>query len=877
MQRTLLPGPWPTLVSSARPSSHDWQQATAVGPGPWRPVTRLRETRSVWYRVDLPAPTQLDPATRHVTLTIPSFYATAEVYLDDELVAASDLPYLPLHVDVPRLLATQSAHELLIRISACFADDEEFDETLHGKQDWYTPAVGIFGPLLLSQSSIQLPTPHWTTVLHNTTEGLLLAPELSTFDGQISGWLEAPDGSIQPVRLLADRGGLHIHNPQIWSPDTPYLYTVHLAFEQGGAREVARWRFGLRDIQTRDGQILLNGAPLYLRGALDQDYWPESSVMAPNSDVLHAEITMAKRLGLNLLRCHIKPPDPRYLDAADAQGMLVWEEIPSFGRLTERSKGRVRRALEALVARDALHPSFAILTIINEDWGPNIGGDEAARRWLREEYQHIKALAGNRLIVDNSPCPGAPGLMPLDNFHIQTDLEDFHRYFLIPDAAASWGRWVAEFAHRPAYTFSPTAEAVRTGQEPLVISEFGQWGLPNERAFLTAAGDEPEWFRTENSHLQGMASAAGVRDRFARLGLDRVFGSYEEMTLATQRHQVAGLAHAIGEVRLHPGIRGYVITEWTDVEWEANGLLDMGRRLKPGVAGIADALKDNLLVLRPSKAVYRPGERMRVEVATAWAHNKWAATEVRWRSSWGTRGKLSPRDELAGLTRWEPAEMTLPAHELSEPWVDFLWLDKQATVVDYQRLRVPVVRPPSLAGRLRVQLSGVAEALEPVIMPATADETTAPLIATNLSAAVMDALRENRRVLVLAGDGDSADFPPEYAYLRPLPRAGTHYEGNWITAWHYIDPRWLRTENPLGMMFEGLLPMSVIPLHERIQPVDVLSGLFVGWVDLPAVTTYQHGTLTVTTFPLLRGVQADNPLATQLLYALLDHAEEVAI
>lgn len=123
------------------------------------------------------------------------------------------------------------------------------------------------------------------------------------------------------------------------------------------AREVANWRFGLRDIQARDGQILLNGAPLYLRGALDQDYWPESSVMAPNGDASHAEIATAKRLGLNLLRCHIKLPDPRYLAAADAQGMLIWEEIPSFGRLTERSKGRIRRALKALVAWDASIPA----------------------------------------------------------------------------------------------------------------------------------------------------------------------------------------------------------------------------------------------------------------------------------------------------------------------------------------------------------------------------------------------------------------------------------------------------------------------------------------------------------------------------------------
>jgi hypothetical protein len=876
MHRIVLPGPWPSLASSTRPSSRDWHHAQAVGPGPWQPGTRLRETRSVWYRIELPWDTQLDPAARTTILTIPSFFATAEVYLGDELVAASDLPYLPLQVDMSPMLTTHPPSELLIRIGACFPDDAEFAETLHGKQDWYTPATGIFGPLLLTQSSVALPAPHWTSVLYDPTEGALLAPELVAFTGQTSGWLETPEGDIQPVQLRADRDGVRIRDPQLWSPDTPRLYTMHLVVEQGGAREVISQRFGLRDIRAEDGQILLNGTPLYLRGALDQDYWPQSLVMAPSSDALHAEIALAQRLGLNLLRCHIKPPDPRYLDAADALGMLVWEEIPSFGRLTERSKGRVRRALEALIARDGLHPSFAILTIVNEDWGPNIGGDESARRWLREEYRHTKALVGNRLVVDNSPCFGAPGSMPLDNFHVQTDLEDFHRYFLIPDAAAAWRRWVAEFAGRPAYTFSPTAEAIRTGHEPLVISEFGQWGLPNERTYLSAVGDEPEWFRTDNGHLQGMVSAAGVRERFARLGLDRIFGSYEEMTLATQRHQAAGLAQAIGEIRLHPSIRGYVLTEWTDVEWEANGLLDMTRRLKPGVASIAEALKDDLLILRPAKAVYTPGERVRIDVATAWVQSKRPLAEVRWRCSWGAGGTLAPRQETAGLTLWESAEMTLPPHDVPEPSVEFLWLDGQARVVDNQGLRVPVVRLLPSDGRPTAQLWGAAQALESVIVPAAASDTSAPVIVTGFSSAALDALRENRQVLVLAGDGDVADIPSELAYLRPVPRAGSRYEANWITAWHYIDPRWLRVENPLGMMFEDVLPMRLIPWHERIHAVDVLSGVFVGWVDLPAVSTYQHGGLTVTTFPLLRGIQTGNPLAIHLLYALLDRAAATA-
>ena len=50
----------------------------------------------------------------------------------------------------------------------------------------------------------------------------------------------------------------------------------------------------------------------------------------PSEAFLRDEFQKAKALGLNCLRCHIKPPDPRYLDLADEMGLLVWAEIPSW-------------------------------------------------------------------------------------------------------------------------------------------------------------------------------------------------------------------------------------------------------------------------------------------------------------------------------------------------------------------------------------------------------------------------------------------------------------------------------------------------------------------------------------------------------------------
>jgi beta-galactosidase/beta-glucuronidase len=80
----------------------------------------------------------------------------------------------------------------------------------------------------------------------------------------------------------------------------------------------------------------------------------------------------AKALGLNLLRCHIKVPDPRYLQAADEVGVLVWYEIPNWDKLTADSQLRGLATLRGMIERDWNHPSLVVVSIINESWGANL-------------------------------------------------------------------------------------------------------------------------------------------------------------------------------------------------------------------------------------------------------------------------------------------------------------------------------------------------------------------------------------------------------------------------------------------------------------------------------------------------------------------------
>ena len=76
----------------------------------------------------------------------------------------------------------------------------------------------------------------------------------------------------------------------------------------------ARKTCGFRNVEARDGRIYLNGKPIYLRGVLDQGYYPETIYTPPSLDFLEAQARTAKALGFNCLRIHIKVEDPRYYE-----------------------------------------------------------------------------------------------------------------------------------------------------------------------------------------------------------------------------------------------------------------------------------------------------------------------------------------------------------------------------------------------------------------------------------------------------------------------------------------------------------------------------------------------------------------------------------
>ena len=213
--------------------------------------------------------------------------------------------------------------------------------------------------------------------------------------------------------------------------------------------------------------------------------------------------------------------------------------------------------LRGMVERDWNHPCIVIVSLINESWGINLK-EAADRQWLKQAYQEAKKIVPGWLVDDNSAC--------YDNFHMATDIADYHTYSAIPDHAADFDRFVEDLARRPGWLFSPYGDASPKGDEPLVLSEFGNWGLPR------IPHDKPWWFSRDFGGSE-ITKPEGIEQRYADYQYSSLFPTLDALTDATEWHEYASLKYEIESIRSHPEIQGYVITEFTDrqlgIEWLA--------------------------------------------------------------------------------------------------------------------------------------------------------------------------------------------------------------------------------------------------------------------------------------------------------------------
>jgi hypothetical protein len=895
-QSTSLDGDWhfvidPAAKIGAAELNGISEERTARVPGSWQSeFADLRDYAGVaWYWRTFTVPT-VAPG-RVALIHFGAVDYRAEVYVNGQKAGQHDGGYLPFEVDAtPWLHAGEN--QVAVRVIDPGAKPDEVEgiryaEIPHGKQNWYVQTSGLW-------QSVELDVRPRTRIsaLHiragadgrfalsleilNPPAGGAAAPPGAPVDtstpyagAQIldaSGkivWKQAL--SLTPAATQASFTGT-LASPQLWSPAAPNLYTVEAWLYSGDS---VSSRFGFRTFEARAGFFYLNGQPIYLRGALDQDFYPDTAYTPPSLDFVRHEMDEAKALGLNLLRCHIKVPDPRYLEAADAAGVLVWYEIPNWDKLTPDSEQRGLETLQGMVERDWNHPSIIAVSLINESWGVDLK-QAADREWLKGFSGQAHQLVPGWLVDDNSAC--------CENFHMATDIADFHDYAAIPDAAADFDRFVADLASRPAWLWSPNDDAVPNTGAPLMLSEFGNWGLPHPPDPL------PWWFDRDFGG-QELTLPAGLAGRFAEYGYNTLFPSLQALTDATEEHEYRSLKYEIESLRARPEIQGYVITEFTDIDWESNGLLDMSRHPKSFGTELGGLQKDDLVVAKLPQRTFRSGQRVHAVLSFSHYDGQPLTGAT---LHWGLEGfdqsfivplpATTPDNVMpAGSIDFTVPPVTSPVSRklsfsveeggkmLSENSIELFFFSPPSDELH------PAVIFEDPAGHLR-RLAETMHAhgyLEP-----SGQESLPVVIASTLNTRAKSALAAGGRVILIASDHQ--EVAPG---IEIVPRNGSNLDGNWIS--NFL---WVRKDHPVftgigfgalpGFEAQAVNPPAVIRGLPASAFPGVLAGMFYGWVRNNSGVLLEaragKGKLLVTTFGFTNAYGSD-PYATALLDNLMQY------
>ena len=211
----------------------------------------------------------------------------------------------------------------------------------------------------------------------------------------------------------------------------------------------------------------MNGKPIFLSAALDQSFNPDGIYTAPDDEFLKRDMVITKTMGLNGLRIHIKPDEPRRLFWADRYGVLILQDMPNTWRQNARARKAWEQTMREAIARDRNHPSIIAWVAFNETWGlgrpEEYKKDGDTQKWVGEMVQAIRTLDPTRLVEDNSPC----------NYDhvVNTDLNSWHFYIDNHEQARRHiENVVAETKPGSHFNYCP---GLSQSSLPLINSEYG--------------------------------------------------------------------------------------------------------------------------------------------------------------------------------------------------------------------------------------------------------------------------------------------------------------------------------------------------------------------------------------------------------------------
>lgn len=432
----------------------------------------------------------------------------ARVWVSGRLVAEHTGSFLPLVVDLDTHWIEGAVNAVIVQV-----DNRHRETWLPGSAVVEWPQ---YGGLLKSVSLMSTPLCRISEVsvtrLETAEISRILVEAEITNGGAVgvTGLLRASVGShfqTQPATLAAGESArisleLALPGAAWWSLEHPVLHELDAAWvEEGEVVHQRTVRFGIRKIEVKGHEILLNGEAITLRGVNRYDDYGDLG-LTPPPDLLRADLVRIKQTGANLVRTHY-PPSPEQLDLLDEIGLLLMEEVPLNWWLGADPTYRrevvdlAEEVLEGIIQRDGHHPCIIAWSMANESETHRPEGIAAMRRLMRRARERDPS----RLVT--FVTKGEPGQQAFD----EADLVCINLYYGLFSGESR----VCRLSEMDELVRQPTAAHLRRAAaefpgKPVVLTEFGTCGI----APLRGAAPYSETF--QSAYLEAVWRAVGDAD-----------------------------------------------------------------------------------------------------------------------------------------------------------------------------------------------------------------------------------------------------------------------------------------------------------------------------------------------------------------------------
>ncbi|MFY7828607.1 MAG: glycoside hydrolase family 2 protein [Flectobacillus sp.] len=240
---------------------------------------------------------------------------------------------------------------------------------------------------------------------------------------------------------------------QHWTPQTPKLYDVTIS----SANDNVKDKIGFRTIETRGTEILLNGKPIFLKGAAIHEEAPFRTGRCYSEGDARTLLTWAKELGSNYIRLAHYPHNEVMTRMADEMGLLVWSEVPIYWNVKFEKPEVYANAENQLlenISRDKNRASIILWSVANET-----NESEPRLQFLKKLLEKTKSIDPTRLTTAALLPKEGKGEFSLDDplgeFVDVMGCNEYIGWYTLPAELASSIKWTSKY------------------QKPLIISEFG--------------------------------------------------------------------------------------------------------------------------------------------------------------------------------------------------------------------------------------------------------------------------------------------------------------------------------------------------------------------------------------------------------------------